>query len=184
MLRVRARLRVPGADGPPGAIVRSDYQMPPMSKVKTFIDALKTGETTTTKKLERVTGKRSSAAALELIGALRKKNALDRPLDGVILEVLRSEGVTRRHIERCIDAWPDKHKEDARRAIIGAINAGKPVRFRWGLKSGAGCDAQISKRGPVVTITALSPRSTLRISKGEIFVDPDPENPPPRRRRR
>jgi hypothetical protein len=154
-----------------------------MSKVKTFIEALKTGETTTTKKLERVTRKRSSATALELIAALRKKNALDRPLDGVILDVLRSEGVTRRHIDRCIDAWPDKHKEDARKAIIGAINAGKPVRFRWGLKSGAGSDAKISKRGPIVTITALSPRSTLRISKGEIFVDPDPENPPPRRRR-
>jgi hypothetical protein len=155
-----------------------------MSKVKTFIEALKTGETTTTRKLERVTRKRNSAAAMELIAALGQKNALNRPLDGLILARLKDEGLTQRHIDRCIDAWPDKHKEDARKAIIAAINAGKPVRFRWGLKSGAGSDAKISKSGPIVTITALSPRSTLRISKGEIFVDPDPENPPPRRRRR
>jgi hypothetical protein len=149
--------------------------MPPMSSLRTFIAALKTGETRTTKALQRLLGRRRGARAEAFIAALKQKGALNAPLEPPIRNAIK---LPDRYIERCIDAWPDAQKEEARRAIVTAINKGQQVRFRWGLKAGPGYDAKIHRGPSSVTITALSPRSTLRISGDEIYVAP---GGPPRR---
>jgi hypothetical protein len=143
-----------------------------MSSVRTFIAALKTGETRTTKALQRVAGRRQGAAAQALIAALKHKGALDAPLGSPLRDAIQKTPLPERYIARCIDDWPDVQKEQARKAMVTAINKGHQVRFRWGLKSGPGYDTNIHRGVSSVTITALSPRSSLRVSGNEIHVAP------------
>jgi hypothetical protein len=143
-----------------------------MSSLRTFISALKTGETRTTKALQRVAGRRQGTAAQTLIAALKHKGALNAPLRAPVRDAIKKTPLPDRYIDRCIDAWPDAQKEEARKAMITAINKGHQIRFRWGLKAGPGYDAKIHRGPSSVTITALSPRSTLRISGEEIYVAP------------
>lgn len=152
--------------------------MPPMSSLRTFISALKTGETRTTKALEEVVGRRRGAEAEEVLAAIRRSGALNAPLQTPLRQALRGAPLPERFIDRCIDGWPDAQKEQARRAVVRAIDDGHRVRFRWGLTSGSGYETEITRAGNRVIITALSPRSTLRISGGEIYVAP---GGPPRR---
>jgi hypothetical protein len=145
-----------------------------MSSPRTFIEALKTGETRTTKALELVMGRREGPRAEAFFAAMGRRGALKSPLNPTIREAIQKKTrLPDTYIDRCIDAWPDKHKEDARRAIIKAFNSGRRLRFRWGLKSGAGYDAVVSDEEHQITITALSPRSTLRVTKqNQIYVAP------------
>ncbi len=146
--------------------------MVPMSSLRTFIAALKTGETRTTRALEEVAARRRGAVAEELITALKRRGALNAPLPAPFRQAIKKTPLPERFIDRCIDAWPDAQKEQARRALVKAIGDGRRVRFRWGLTAGRGYETQITCVGNRVTITALSPRSTLRISGGEVYVAP------------
>lgn len=146
--------------------------MPPMSSLRTFIAALKTGETRTTKALEGVASRRRGAVAEELLAALSHRGALNAPLPAPFRQAIKKTPLPERFIDRCIDAWPDAQKEQARRALVRAIHDGRRVRFRWGLTAGRGYETEITRAGNRVTITALSPRSTLRISGDEIYVAP------------
>jgi hypothetical protein len=143
-----------------------------MSSVTTFISALKTGETRTTRALQALAGRRRGAPAEELIVSLRRRGALNAPLGSPFRQAVRKVPLPERFIERCIDAWPDAQKERVRRALVRAIDDGDRVRFRWGLTAGRGYETEITRTGARVTITALSPRSTLRLSRGEIYVAP------------
>ncbi len=149
--------------------------MPPMSSLRTFITALKTGETRTTKALEKLAARRRGVAALQLVAATRHRGAFDAPLSPPFRLALKKSFLPERYIDRCIDAWPDDDKERARRAVVQAIAEGRRLRFRWGLKSEAGYALVITRTKPEVTITALSPRSSLRISGSQIYVAPGPE---------
>jgi hypothetical protein len=154
-----------------------------MTKIRTFIDALRTGETRTTKAIDRVLRSRGSSRE-ELESAFRHRGALKAPLQDPFRGALRDAGLTPRYIERCIDRWPDGQKEDARRAVVSAINAGRGVRFRWGLTESGRFETEIATagRGPI-TITARSPRSTLRVRGDEVEVAPSAGESRPRRRR-
>jgi hypothetical protein len=142
-----------------------------MSTLRTFITALSTGETRTTKALEEAT-RRRGAAATDLRAALSRRGALNAPLESSIRQVIRNTSLPDRYIDRCIDAWPDAQKERARRAMVKAMRDGNRLRFRWGLTSGRSYETEIKTVGSRTTITALSPRSTLHISRGEIQVAP------------
>lgn len=146
--------------------------MPPMSSVRTFIAALKTGETRTTRALEKVVARRRGADAHALAAALRRRGALDAPLADPMRSAIRAVPLPERFVARCIDAWPDKQKEEARRAIVGAMRHGRRLQFRWGLTDADTYETAIVTRGSRVTITALSPRSSLRIRGDEIEVAP------------
>ena len=63
---------------------------------------------------------------------------------------------------------PDASIEEAAKAM----RDGNRLRFRWGLTSGRSYETEIKTVGSRTTITALSPRSTLHISRGEIQVAP------------
>jgi hypothetical protein len=147
--------------------------MPPASSIRTFVSALKTGETRTTKALEDVTARRRGANAEEMIAALRRRNALDRPLQPALRQAIkRTSKLPDRLIDRCIDAWPDTQKERARKAMVRAINDGKRLHFRWGLTASGSYETEVTTSRGRVTITALSPRSTLRVSGDEVYAGP------------
>ncbi|MDP9236547.1 MAG: hypothetical protein M3P30_03960 [Chloroflexota bacterium] len=136
-----------------------------MSKVGTFIAALKTGETRTTRALERVIRRRAALEAAGLAALLNQPGALDKPLQAPLRTAVKKAPLPERYIAACIDGWPDAKKEEVRRALAKAIRDGRTVRFRWGLTAATGCDVDIHNTGTgAVTITALSPRSTLRVN--------------------
>lgn len=146
--------------------------MAPMTTLRTFIKALRTGETRTTMALEEVMGRRHGPAAELILATLHHRGALKAPLQTPLRRAVKKTPLPERYIDHCIDAWPDAQKERARRALVKAVNDGHRVRFRWGLKAGSGYKTEITRAGNRVTITALSPRSSLRISGGEIYVAP------------
>ena len=148
--------------------------MPPMSSLRTFITALRTGETRTTKALNHVVARRSGATAADLIAALRKRGALKSPLQDPLRQALRNAPLPNRYIEACIDGWPDPHKEKIRLAILRAIRDRRRVRFVWGLTPERSFTTEISrKRTGTLTITTLTPRASLRAHEdGTIEVVP------------
>jgi hypothetical protein len=143
-----------------------------MASLRTFIAALRTGETRTTKALEEVLVRRRGAEAEEVIAALHHRGALKAPLQTPLRRAVKKAPLPDRFIDRCIDAWPDAQKEQARRAMAKAIDDGHRLQFRWGLTAGKGYETEITHAGNRVTITALSPRSTLRVSDNDIDVAP------------
>jgi hypothetical protein len=145
-----------------------------MSSLRTFIAALKTGETRTTKALELVVSRQRRAASTELVDALAARGAFNTPLQKGFRQALRKAPLPERNIEQCIDGWPDAQKEQMRRAIASAIQDGRRVRFRWGLTAARTFATEINSDGAgAVTITALSPRSSLRVDRGnEVYVAP------------
>jgi hypothetical protein len=147
-----------------------------MSKIKTFIDALKSGETKTTKAIEQVVGVRKAADRQALLDALDQPHALKSPLAKAFKDALIDAGLKRNEIKRCINAWPENDKETARVALVKAMKRGDRVRFRWGLKSGAGYDAESERDGNTTTITALSPHSSLETRGNSVYVGPTNRN--------
>ena len=150
--------------------------MPPMTSVRTFIAALRTGETRTTQAVEQAVARRRGARAEELVALLHKRGALKAPLDASFRDALRDTGLPPRYIDNCIDGWPDGQKEEMRRAMVTAINGGHRVRFAWGLTAAAGFETEITRaKSGTVTIRAMTPRSALRASAdGDITAMPKP----------
>lgn len=140
--------------------------MPPMSSLRTFITALKTGDTRTTQALNKLVA-RKGAQTVQLRADLRKPGALAAPLQQTFRQALRGAGLTDTEVRECIDRWPDGQKEKVRKALVAAGRHGHRVRFTWGLTAAPACETTIdaSPKG-AVTITALSPRSRLRIYAG------------------
>jgi hypothetical protein len=144
-----------------------------MSSLRTFVTALRTGETRTTKAIEHVVGGRRSAAKEELLSAMRKRGAMNAPLAAPFRRAMRRAPLPERYIAVCIDGWPDSDKARMRRAVIAALDEGRRVRFRWGLTGARGHGVQIDDDGAgPITITALSPRSSLRVERDEVHVSP------------
>jgi hypothetical protein len=137
--------------------------MAPMSSIRTFINALKTGETRTTRALNKVVADRRSAAAHERRAALGHSGAMDAPLQPPFRDALRSAALPDEMITECIDRWPDDHKERVRRALVKALKEGQRVQFAWGLTDGDDLRTEIRTTGGTVTVSALSPRSSLRV---------------------
>jgi hypothetical protein len=161
--------------------MESEDLMPPMTSIKTFVAALRTGETRTTQALEKAVARRRGVRAEALIGLLRQQGACKTPLQDELRTALRAERLPERYIQNCIDGWPDTQKEQMRRAIVTAINGGHRVRFEWGITPAATYRTDIRRAdNGTVTILALTPRSSLRASRdGDIAV-----MPPPRRQTR
>jgi len=137
--------------------------MPPMSSLRTFIAALKTGETRTTKALESLAGRRRGATATAVIAQVNKANAMNTPLGDPLRSAIRMSPLPENVIATCIDGWPNSQKEKIRVAVARAIREGRRVRFRWGLTPESGFRTEIHDSGSgTLTITTLTPRSALR----------------------
>jgi hypothetical protein len=152
-----------------------------MSSLKTFIAALRTGETRTTQALDKVVARRRGAKAVACIQLAHKRGAFNTPLQGVLREAVGSAPLAERFIQQCIDGWPDAQKEQMRKVLVAAITDGRRVRFAWGLTPADGFKTEITDTGSgAVTITALTPRSSLRAHPdGNIDVMPG-KSPTPR----
>ena len=151
--------------------------MPPMTSVRTFIAALRTGETRTTKAVEQAVARRRGARGDELVALLHKQGAFKKPLQDPFRDALRATGLPARYIDTCIDGWPDGQKEQMRRAIARAISDGHRVRFAWGLTDAKGFETEITRaKSGTVTVRALTPRAALRVGPDDdITAMPKPK---------
>jgi hypothetical protein len=138
-----------------------------MSSIGTFLKALKSGETLTTKTAERALGRARRRPAIVTI--LKTKNAFKAPLQQDLRDLLKPN-LNDEQINKCIDSWPNTQKEAARAAVANAIRTDRRVRLRWGLSTGSGYETNITKTEKTVTIVARSPRSKLRVRQGGVFV--------------
>jgi hypothetical protein len=149
-----------------------------MSSLRTFIAALRTGETRTTKALDHVVAHRRGTKAAKLIDLLHKPGALKAPLQDPFRQAVKGAPLPEKHVQQCIDGWPDAQKEKIRRALVIGIRDHRRIRFVWGLTPAAGFQTEIRKTGTGagtgrLTITALTPRSSLRAhDDGNVDVVP------------
>ena len=63
--------------------------MPPMSSLQTFLKALRTGETETTKALDKVVARRTGATVAPLIVLLKQPGALNAPLQSALRNAVK-----------------------------------------------------------------------------------------------
>lgn len=147
--------------------------MPPMSSIRSFINAVKTGQTPTTRALERIAAVRTE----HMRTALQRPGALNRPLGAAFRNSLRDD-LDDVAITQCIDNWPDDHKERVRLALVDAVRDGRPIRFRWGLTAASEFETFIDDPGyGPITFTARTPQAQLSVYDGDQVnvppVEPD-----------
>ncbi len=131
--------------------------MPEMSSVRTFVEALKTGMTKTTKALDQVD-------YAEYIDQLKVPGALNA-LQPWAREALTAQGLSEGELGH-INAWPNDQKELIRQAIVNAVDNARNLSFFWELYANAEEDTSIQgldEEGDI-TITFLSPRRRVTTS--------------------
>ena len=149
--------------------------MPPYTTIKTFMDALMTGRTNTTKALDALL-QRNLQADQEDWARLQQPHSLDKPGSAKIPEgiepgwwkdYLREKvlpTLSKGELDH-IDAWPEEQKEQVRATIVAAKSDSRTVHFFWELHGGKKEDTQIDvpAHGDI-TITFRNPRDRLEVS--------------------
>ncbi|MEX0682544.1 MAG: hypothetical protein WD904_03015 [Dehalococcoidia bacterium] len=144
--------------------------MPPYSTLRTFIDALRTGETNITQCLENVTNNRALRDAH--LAEVQTPNAFDGALPQWLCDALDQAGMSNdeiRHIER----WPAREKEIVRQQVALSIGDNRTLRYGWELQDG---DAPVSdvrvQNSNEAVIIFRSPRSGVHLKTVNFgFVD-------------
>jgi hypothetical protein len=148
--------------------------MPPYSTLRTFIDALTTGQTNITRCLDLLTNddtKRATYASQMATSGLLN----GQQFPGWLRTELTQAGMKAEEIEH-IERWPDAEKETARAQVDQAWTNRRPVHFSWELFDGNDPLAEV-RRDPNqdVRVVFRSPRRGVRVTShinlGEIKVE-------------
>ena len=148
--------------------------MPPGTKMQTFLNSVRTGETKTTRALERLWTDRGSSLATNA----SRKGALNG-LPDWLRSALTRQGdqhapVALSEIEfDHIRDWPDAEKEKLRQALLASLGPPRrTVRFRWALsKDSTSVNPVDNLYGPGdMTITFNSPEKNVKTAKGSTEV--------------
>ena len=144
--------------------------MPPGTKMQAFLNSVRTGETKTTRALERLWLRRGPNIAANF----RRANSAKGLPDWLKNELTRQgnqhapvalSGVEFDHIRE----WPDAEKEKMRAALIASLGPPRrTVRFRWALSKGtASVNPVDNPFGPGdMTITFTSPQRNVKVVSG------------------
>jgi hypothetical protein len=165
--------------------------VPDTSSIRTFIQAIKTGQTKTTKVLNALFGNNTASyngSTLFDGDHLGKANVLDNLRDPAVswaCDELRKPGqsdsslaISEADIDH-INSWPAAEKEQVRQALVAAVGPpGGPSRgihFSWGLYDGASSRTQVNTPPAPGAITVIfqSPRANVEkstITYGDIQV--------------
>ncbi len=159
--------------------------MPPATKMKDFVDALRTGKTKTMHSLDKLFQNAPTQTDHPLKSdpdftdeRFKKRNALDS-LPAWAKTKLKDNlpppvpDATFNLIVKHIDDWPNSQKEDMRSKLVEVINENRRVDFFWELHRGENEGIVIEDTGPggAVTITFRSPRKKVRFEEPEVIVD-------------
>jgi hypothetical protein len=142
--------------------------MPPYSKLQTFVDALKTGETNITRSLDRLIN--DPQKRRDHSDFVKKVNAFSSFPDWLRTELAQAGMSTDEinHIER----WPNEEKEQVRIQIVDAIQENRPLRFGWELYEGGRPTTDVRREpGRDARVVFRSPRAGVRVHGDEVHVD-------------
>ena len=148
--------------------------MPPYSSIRTFIDALSSGETNITRCFEKVTNdsakRQAHAQALAGVGVLNGPHLPSWLQNELIQSGMKQ--VELDHIER----WPDSQKEVARVQVVAALTESRPIHFGWELYDGADPLCEVRRdANQDVSVVFRSPRIGLKlvssVNLGEVTVE-------------
>ncbi len=137
--------------------------MPPMSTTRTFIQALQTKRTNTTKALDLLLARNLSGSQHPQHAFLGSLQAAD--VSGVLPAWVKlgltGAGITPGAEMDHIDSWPNK--DDIRKAAIVAIEGNRSIKFFWDLHDGHDEENQIDDSGTGdIIITCRTPRRKVR----------------------
>lgn len=132
--------------------------MPDATPIRKFAESLRSGRTDVTKALDKLVAERDPTVVAVL------RTAILSPLDENLKKALLAQGVNEKELDH-IDTWPDAQKEDLRQKILGAIEAGRAVRFLWELHRGdnEGIDIIDPDGKADVTVYFQSPQSKVKV---------------------
>ncbi len=141
--------------------------MPAYSRLRTFINSLKSGETNTTQTFAR-------ALAAEGVGPISDKDSVDPHLSIQLQGILASHGMSPGEIDH-VKKWPAAKRNQARLWVLTAVAAGRGVAFSWELFDGTVSTNRRSQTPPSepVRITFRSPREGVTLSQshsGQVHV--------------
>jgi hypothetical protein len=146
--------------------------MPPYTTLRTFIDALRTGQTNITRCLETVSADRTlletNAADVRTAGRFHPQFP-DWARAALLFAGMSEEEL--RHIED----WPPVEKEVVREQLARSLDAPLRLVFRWEVHDGAEPRTELRRdAGGEAELVFRSPRSgvqlTSRINMGDIKV--------------
>ena len=142
--------------------------MPPYSRLQTFVDALKTGETNITQSLDRlVNDDRKREAHVDFVTTANAFASFpDWLRDELANAGMRPEEID--HIER----WPNEEKGLVRIQIVHAIRDNRPLRFGWELYDGGRPVTDVRRQpGRDARVVFRSPRTGVRVDGDEVYVE-------------
>ena len=163
--------------------------MPEKSSIRKFIEAVNSGQTKTTKVLNRLfEGKTASYNGAMLFDAahLGQPNSLDQ-LQAWAKDELRKAGKDDADLAPGdadldhIDSWPPAEKEKVRQALVAAVGPpggpSRDIHFSWALYAGTGSATRLDPPDLAETgdirVTFLSPHKNVTkspVTIGEVHV--------------
>ena len=134
--------------------------MPPPTTVQTFIQALRTGETNTTRAFDAIFT--PPYAGRPWLADIRVSGAFNgTTLAGWAVSALQAEGLAQAQIDH-VGTWPDADKERVRAFVVSAIEANRRVRFFWGLGHRPVPVTETHDETPDWSVWFLTPQSAVR----------------------
>jgi hypothetical protein len=150
--------------------------MPPTSSIRTFINALKTGQTRTTRRLDELF---ATPGQLNLntqqVQDLRTPNIFSQQLPVWVSDLLSpQQGINAlSYLElKHINEWPSEQKEEVRQKLVIALDNNLGIRFFWELHEGTAPATLIRDLGGSsgFLVTFRSPRSLVTLADDDASI--------------
>ncbi len=141
--------------------------MPPMTAVQIFIDAIRTGKTRTMLAFDSLFT--PPYEAQPWLQDIKVAEVFDNTLPPWAVVALAQKGLSGREIAH-INIWPNNLKEQIRGVVEQAIDAGRSVRFFWGLWDGTAPTIETDTSGDPLIVKFLTPRSAVTMAGTNVDV--------------
>jgi hypothetical protein len=146
--------------------------MPAYSTLKSFINALKTGDTNITQCLERLANDRAKRA--QYATDIRALHTGVGQLPGWLRNEMVQAGMSQPEVDH-VERWPDREKEKVRLQVVEALDHDSNLHFSWELFEGDDPLSEV-RRDPSqdVRVVFRSPRKGVKLSAinhGDVKVE-------------
>jgi hypothetical protein len=146
--------------------------MPVYSTLKSFINALRTGDTNITLCLERLANDRAKRA--QYATDIRAIPSGVGQLPGWLRNEMVQTGMSQPEVDHC-ERWPDSEKEKVRLQLIDAIDHDNDLHFSWELFAGDDPVSDVRRDASHdIRVAFLSPRKGIilsAINHGDVKVE-------------
>jgi hypothetical protein len=146
--------------------------MPAYSTLRSFVKAIKTGDSNITQCLERLAN--DVAKRQQYLSDINATHTAVGALPGWLQIELIQAGLSQAEVDHC-SRWPDAEKEKVRKQVADAIPERRSIHFSWELWDGNDADSDVRRDSDQdVRIVFRSPRKGVKLSSlnyGDISVE-------------